>query len=230
LSEKLRFSGKVAGQRQRPVTQPGILPGFSDAYVPYPYITNYGITVDYSISPTTFLEVTYGRIQNQLAGGNENGITNNPESNRLKSLKDFPMLYPDAGVLDPGYYGYGVMQKEKPPFWDGKSLNLPPIFGWGSGIGAPPPNQRYPGYLNINRTQDLAGSLTKVAGRHTETIPAANRHRAEAQHRHAQSRRSETTLFHLRLLTSATRGATSQSPQYSARMPPGSTLRALVLV
>jgi hypothetical protein len=113
------------------------------------------------------LEVTYGRIQNQLAGGNENGITNNPESNRLKSLKDFPMLYPDAGVLDPGYYGYGVMQKEKPPFWDGKSLNLPPIFGWGSGIGAPPPNQRYPGYLNINRTQDLAGSLTKVAGRHT---------------------------------------------------------------
>src|ERR1035437_6636924 len=167
LSEKMRFSGKVAGQRQRPVTQPGILPGFSDAYVPYPYITNYGITVDYSISPTTFLEVTYGRIQNQLAGGNENGITNNAESNRLKSLKDFPMLYPDAGVLDPGYYGYGVMQKEKPPFWDGKSLNLPPIFGWGSGIGAPPPNQRYPGYLNINRTQDLAGSLTKVAGRHT---------------------------------------------------------------
>jgi len=38
-----------------------------------------------------------------------------------------------------------------------------------------------------------------------ETIPAANRHRAEAQHRHAQSRRSETTLLHLRLLTSATR-------------------------
>jgi hypothetical protein len=31
----------------------------------------------------------------------------------------------------------------------------------------------------------------------------------------------ETTLFHLRLLTSATRGSTSQSPQYSARMPPG---------
>jgi hypothetical protein len=52
-------------------------------------------------------------------------------------------------VLDPAYYGCGVMQKEKQPFWDGKSLNLPPIFGWGSGIGAAPPNQQYPGYLNI---------------------------------------------------------------------------------
>lgn len=32
---------------------------------------------------------------------------------------------------------------------------------------------------------------------------------AEAQHRHAQTRRSETTLFHFRLLPSATRGSTS---------------------
>jgi len=169
---KLRLSGKYSGQRQRNVTTPGLIPGFSDAYVPYPYITNYGITVDYMISPRTFIEGTYGQIENQLAGGNENGILTDKESNRLTSLKDFPMLYPDAGVMDSRYYGYQVMQAEKPPFWDGKSLNLPPVFGWGSLIGGncslpSPACQRYPGWLNINRTRDVAISLTHIQGRHT---------------------------------------------------------------
>jgi hypothetical protein len=181
VTEKLRFTAKASGQRQRPVVQPGLLPGFSDAYVPYPYITNYGATINYTISPTTFFEFTYGTIQNQLAGGNNNGIPLNDESNRLKSLKDFPMLYPNAGVMDPGYYGYGVMQKEKPPFWDGKSLNLPPNFGWGSAIGAAPTNIQYPGWLNINRTRDFATSLTKVAGRHTFKAGGYLNHSYKAQ-------------------------------------------------
>jgi hypothetical protein len=167
MTSKLRFTGKYSGQRQRPLVTPGILAGFSDAYVPYPYITNYGITVDYMISPTTFIEGTYGQIQNELAGGNEQGILANEESNRLKSLKDFPMLYPQAGVMDERYYGYKVMEKEKPPFWDGKSLNLPPVWGWGGRVGAAPPQQRYPGWLNINRTRDVAISLTHITGRHT---------------------------------------------------------------
>ena len=102
-----------------------------------------------------------------MAGGNENGILVNEESNRLKSLGALPLLYPKAGVMDERYYGYQIMQAEKPPFWDGTALNLPPIFGWGSRIGAGPVQQRYPGWLNINRTRDVAISLTKVAGRHT---------------------------------------------------------------
>ena len=172
MTGKLRFSGKYSGQRQRPVVVPGLIQGFSDAYVPHPNITNYGITVDYMISPTTFLEGTYGQIQNELAGGNEQGILVSPESNRLKSLKDFPMLYPQAGVMDERYYGYQIMQAEKPPYWDGKSLNLPPRFGWGSRIGGncalpSPACQRYPGWLNINRTRDFAVSLTHIVGRHT---------------------------------------------------------------
>jgi hypothetical protein len=173
LSDKLRLTGKYSGQRQRRVTVPGVIPGFSDAYTPKPYITNYAFTATYVFSPTTFMEVTYGQIQNDLAGGNENGILVNEESNRLKSLAAFPMLYPNAGVMDERYYGYKIMQQEKPPFWDGKSLNLPPRFGWGSRIGtsvcgAPgPPCQRYPGWLNINRTRDFSTSLTKVMARHT---------------------------------------------------------------
>jgi hypothetical protein len=166
-TSKLRVTGKYSGERLRAVKRPGLLPGFTDVYTPYPFITNYGVTVNYMISPTTFVEGTYGSIKNELADGNEGGVLFNEEANRLKSLKDFPLLYPNAGVVDPASYAYQVMEKEKPPFWDGKSLNLPPVFNWGGRIGAAPPQQRYPGWLNINKTQDVAISLSKVAGRHT---------------------------------------------------------------
>ncbi|MCC7174579.1 MAG: carboxypeptidase regulatory-like domain-containing protein [Bryobacterales bacterium] len=166
-TDKLRVTGKYSAQRQTKMVIPGLIPGFSDAYVPYPVIPNWAFTANYVFSPTTFLEVTYGQIQNQLAGGNENGILVNEESNRLKSLASFPLLYPQAGVMDERYYGYKVMEAEKPPFWDGKALNLPPVWGWGSRIGAPPTQQRYPGWLNINRTRDVNVSLTKVMARHT---------------------------------------------------------------
>ena len=46
---------------------------------------------------------------------------------------------------------------------------------------APVPCQRYPGWLNINRTQDVAISLTKVAGRHTLKGGFYNNHSFKAQ-------------------------------------------------
>ena len=88
--------------------------------------------------------MTYGSIKNQLAGGNNGGLHTLTAANRLNTLKAFPMLYPDAGVMDPGYYDYTVLQKEKPAFWDGKSINLPPLFGWGSLIGAAPSEPAVP--------------------------------------------------------------------------------------
>ena len=94
VTEKLRFTVKASGQRQRSVVQPGLLPGFSDAYVPYPNITNYGATIDYAITPTTFFEFTYGMIQNQLAGGNNNGIPKNDEANRLRAQTGLPNAVP----------------------------------------------------------------------------------------------------------------------------------------
>ena len=44
-----------------------------------------------------------------------------------------------------------------------------------------PPNQRYPGWLNINRTQDVAASITKVMGRHTLKAGFYNNHSFKAQ-------------------------------------------------
>ena len=180
-SPKLRFTGKYSGQRARRLTQPGTLPGFSDVYTPYPFITNYGATVNWVVNATTFVEGTYGFIRNQLSGGNEGGILTNDSANRLNGLAAFPMLYPDAGRVNPDYYAFEVMQAVKPVFWDGTSINLPPAFGWGSRIGAAPPNQRFPGFLNINRTQDIAVSVTKIAGRHTWKAGFYNNHSYKAQ-------------------------------------------------
>jgi hypothetical protein len=108
-TQKLRLSGKYSGQIQRDVTTPGYNSGFNYAYVTYPRIYNLGGTVTYVISPT-FIEGTYGRIENQLAGGNESGIPTDPSSNRLTALPTFPELYPDTGEMNTGYYGYQVMQ------------------------------------------------------------------------------------------------------------------------
>jgi Carboxypeptidase regulatory-like domain len=181
LSSNWRITGKYSGQRERKITRPGIIPGFSDAYTPYPFVTNYAITGNWTINPTTFLEGTYGFIRNELAGGNENGILMNEASNRVTSMPGFPTLYEDAGYVNPSYYAFEVMEAVKPPFWDGAKLNLPPTFAWGGRIGAAPPQQRYPGWLNINRTQDVAVSLTKVMGRHTFKGGFYNNHSFKAQ-------------------------------------------------
>src|SRR5205814_5232491 len=141
-SSKLRITGKYSGQRARRLVTPsgtptgGGIPGFSDVLNPYPYITNYGLTVNYVMNSTTFVEGTYGFIRNQLAGGNEGGILVNDSANRLNGLAGFPLLYPQAGKVDPSDYAFSVMQDVKPVFWDGTSINLPPVFGCGSRIGA----------------------------------------------------------------------------------------------
>src|SRR5262249_13495837 len=193
-----------SGQRARKLITPGTIQGFNDMQNPYPFITNYGATVDYQINNSTFLEGTYGFIRNQLAGGGSigsvggspalpGGIFVNDSSNRLTSLPGFPLLYPNAGVVDPRYYAYGVLNDLNPVWWDGTKINLPPAFAWGTrivptqggtnGIGdlPGPPNQLFPGFLNINRTQDVAISLTKVWNAHTFKTGFYNNHSFKAQ-------------------------------------------------
>jgi Carboxypeptidase regulatory-like domain len=198
MSQKLRFTGKYSGQRARKLVTPGTLPGYNDVLNPYPFITNYGATVNYTLTPTTFIEGTYGFIRNQLAGGASIGATGtggilvSPSANRLDAsggIAGIPLLYPDAGVVDPRYYAFKTMQDLNPSWWDGNRINLPPAFGWGSrimgtaGVGAlpGPPNQVFPGFLNINRTQDLAASITKIMGRHTMKAGFYNNHSYKAQ-------------------------------------------------
>jgi len=195
LSSAFRVTGKYSGQRARRLVTPGTIAGFNDVLNPYPYITNYGVTVNYTLNNSTYLEGTYGFIRNQLAGGASIGATGTggmlvtDSSNRLTSLPGFPLFYKDAGVVDQRYYAFGVLNDLSPVWWDGTRINLPPAFGWGSriqgnaGVGAlpGPPNQVFPGFLNINRTQDVAVSLTKVWGPHTSKAGFYNNHSFKAQ-------------------------------------------------
>lgn len=184
LTSNLRFNWKYSGQRARKIITPGLIQGFTDVKTPYPYITNYAATVNYTINPTTFLEGTWGFIRNELTGGNEGGVLVNDAANRLASLPNFPLLYQNAGrVSNDNYYALEVLNDVKPSWWDASNrmMNLPPIFGWGNRIGAAPPNQRYPGWLNINRTNDVAVSLTKVMGTHTFKGGFYNNHSFKAQ-------------------------------------------------
>jgi hypothetical protein len=194
LSQNLRLTGKYNGQRARKLVTPGTIQGFNDVLNPYPFITNYGVTADYTLNSSTFIEATYGFIRNQLAGGASIGATGtggilvSPSAN-LSSLPGFPLLYPNAGVVDPRYYAFTTLQDLNPGWWDGSKINLPPAFGWGTriqgnaGVGAlpGPPNQVFPGFLNINRTQDVAVSLTKVWGSHTSKAGFYNNHSFKAQ-------------------------------------------------
>jgi hypothetical protein len=94
----------------------------------------------------------------------------NATSNRGNiGLAGLPMLFPQANQFDPAYYVTEAMNSMDPvpPAWVNGDLLLPPTFAWGSRIANPPPNVPFPAYFNINETQDLAVSLTKVVGRHT---------------------------------------------------------------
>jgi hypothetical protein len=184
FSPSLRVTGKFSGQRQRERIQQGTMPGFNDILIPYPYISNYGVTVNYTLNPTTFVEATYGSIKNELAGGGSGGILVNPVANRLSAesgLANLPLLYPDAGVVDQRYYQYSALQRVNATYFDGTRVNLPPSFAWGNRIGGAPPNLQYPGWLNVNKTQDVATSITKVAGHHTMKAGFYNNHSFKAQ-------------------------------------------------
>ena len=91
MSSKLRVTGKYSGQRARKLITPGTIQGFNDVQNPYPFITNYGVTVDYTMNTSTFIEGTYGFIRNQLAGGGSIGrrllIRRHPRQRRRRTAR-----------------------------------------------------------------------------------------------------------------------------------------------
>src|SRR5207237_5364769 len=67
-------------------------------------------------------------------------------------------------------------------------LRMAPAFTWGNRVSNAnpnyaPPNVPFPGYLNINATNDVSISLTKVKGRHTMKGGFYNTHSYKAQQR-----------------------------------------------
>jgi hypothetical protein len=194
----LRGSVKYSAWTQRKQTINGSIPGFNDSRMQNPVVSTIAATGNYTLGPTIFLEGTWGRAANEQAGCALTGtpqfctgaLPMNQISNRVDAgLGALPYLFPDATILNPAYYAYGVMNNVNPPIWDGARLQMAPGYTWGGRVAnsspnAPnPPNQPFPGFLNVNRTWDLSISLTKVAGRHTIKTGFYNTHSYKAQQR-----------------------------------------------
>ena len=71
-----------------------------------------------------------------------------------------------------------------PPAWVNGDFVKPPTFSWGSRIANAPPNIPFPTYFNVNATQDVSISLTKVMGRHTIKAGFYNTHSYKAEQAH----------------------------------------------
>jgi hypothetical protein len=188
-----RFSFKYTGWGQKAQTILGTIPGWNDTRMQRPAVHTYAVTGNYTINPTTFAEITWGTSSNEqagcaLTGGGPNfcrgALPVNPASNRFAAgLGDLPQIFPDANVLNPDYYAYDVLNSVNPPIWDGSRIQQPQSFQWGNRVSNAPPNIPFPGFLNVNRTWDLSGSLTKVFGRHTVKAGLYNTHSYKAQQR-----------------------------------------------
>jgi hypothetical protein len=194
-TQKLRLTGKYSGWQQRRDVINGNLPGFTNSQMQRPVISTISVSANYNINATTFLEATYGRSRNELAGcalaqsGTgpnfcTSAIPMTPFANRnLAGFGDLPLLFPNANKFNPDYYATQALNKMDPvsPAWVNGDFLKPPAFSWGSRVGNAPPNQPFPGYFNVNATNDLSISVTKVAGRHTIKGGFFNTHSYKAE-------------------------------------------------
>jgi hypothetical protein len=198
--QNLRGTFKFSGWSQKDEPILGTIPGFNDTRQYNPYVRTLAATVNYSLNSSTFLEATWGRAQNSLTGCALAQANTGPSFCRAAfpmndvaslsgaGLTGLPMLFPNAGVIDPNYFAYQALNGVNPPIWDGNRISMVPSFTWGSRVSnsSPnfaPPNTPFPGYLNINKTNDVSISLTKVSGRHTLKSGFYNTHSFKAQQR-----------------------------------------------
>jgi hypothetical protein len=160
----LRVSYKFQGEQFRRQVLNGTIPGWNNSLDPFPIKATDAVSVNYNLNQTTFVEGTFGRAWNKQGTYQTDPISDA----RTAGLADFPLLFPDARVVDPSYYAYEALNKGEPaaPYWDGTRVWKVPNFSWGGRIAAQPPNV---GLNNLREhpTKDLSISLTKVAGRHT---------------------------------------------------------------
>jgi Carboxypeptidase regulatory-like domain/TonB-dependent Receptor Plug Domain len=163
-SGKFRVSGKLAAQIATSKPMPGTLPGFNDFFQKLNSRYAPSVTGVYTLNSTTIAETSWGmNYDNQL-----NPLVNNAATNRCNyGLCDIPLLFPKAGVVPPDTWDYAIIQKTGSPFFVNGEVLLPPDFTWGSRITNQPPNLEYRNNIDFVRTHDVAGSITKLMGRHT---------------------------------------------------------------
>jgi hypothetical protein len=194
-SQKLRGTFKYSGWSQQDVTIPGTIPGWNDTRQYDPFVRTIAATVNYSLTNTMFLEGTWGRAQNSLTGCALAQANTGPSFCRAAfpvnsnaslagaGLTGLPFIFPDASVINPSYFAYEALNGVKPTIWDGNRISMVPNFAWGNRVANAPTNVPFPGYLNVNKTNDVSVSLTHIRGRHTMKGGFYNTHSFKAQQR-----------------------------------------------
>jgi len=205
--QNLRASFKYSAWMQRDQTFLGTIPGFNDTRMQPAPVVSWTTSVNYTWNPTTFIEATFGHSQNELAGcaqaqsgtgaifcNNAAGSAGVPATDaaslQATGLGGLPFLFPEATVLPGGYYAVKALNQLEPAFWDGTRMAKLPTFQWGGRIAnaggtcsstCAPPTLGFPGWFNINSTNDFAISLTNVRGRHTLKTGFYNTHSYKAE-------------------------------------------------
>jgi hypothetical protein len=163
-SGKLRVSGRIAMQIATSKPVPGTIPGFNDNFQKLNSRRAPSVTGVYTLNSSTILETTWGmNYINQL-----NPLFHNDVTNRCNvGLCDFPLLFPDAGIVPPDSWDYYIIEKTGSPFFVNGEVLMAPVFLWGSRVGNPPPSLEYRNNIDYVRTHNLSSSVTKLAGNHT---------------------------------------------------------------
>ena len=187
LSSDIRISGKWSGRTSRVQPNIGSIPGFNDTIQKFPLSFNSSGTVNWTLSSTTFVEATYGMNQNRLGTPVINDASNR---NNVKCPANLAAAIANCGLgaiafpftgdipMDGRYYELKALQEIGVPFLSGNIMQMQPQYSWSVGgttnrlCGnvngcSTVPNLSFPGFMNINRTQDFNISLTKVRNTHT---------------------------------------------------------------
>jgi hypothetical protein len=163
-SQNLRLTAKYAGQNQTVQTNPGSIPGFNDQVFQFPAILVPSATVTYTINASTVLEGTYGLTQGNQLGN----VPMSPNTNRnAVGLGNFPLLYPNNGLVPEGSYQEKVLKTMNAPYYINGRVEMAPTYVWGNRIANAPPNNAYPPFLCMQNTHDVAIGVTKLWGSHT---------------------------------------------------------------
>jgi hypothetical protein len=181
VTQALRASWKYSAWMQKVQPILGSLPGFNDSTLAHPVIDTWAASANYTLSPTTFVEATYGRSRQPQSGcplatqGTapiicQTGFPANDIANPANAgLSGLPLIFPDSGLFDPRYLATRLLDQAPTPVYQNGRVLIPPTFAWGTRVANAPPNVPFPGSGGLNGSYEdvINGSLTKVTSRHT---------------------------------------------------------------
>ena len=155
----------------------GSLPGFNDTQMNDPVVPLWSATLNYTLNSSMFVEATFGHASHRQAGCGLNGnganfctagFPVNPIANRLTNgLSALPSLFPDANVVDPGYYQFEALNRgesDELRRHPSTAASILPVGRAGRECAA---EHRLSRLRRLLAVRDFGVSVTKVWGRHT---------------------------------------------------------------